>query len=240
MLLNQAKKGSRRRAGGQATQASGPGAGGRKLYSVAAWLSGRAFAGGFDLAGSAYELTFAPARAASAGNELQLRGRLTVTGPRGRARTRDDLLITLDSIQGGIGAPPARRQAIATGAQTGGNTATSQQKQQVAGENEKRAGDKEEEKTQARSSGLPSTESTGPTSFTGVMYFHFEPLDGRALGVPADLGRVQLNLRLAPLDATARALHTLYTAAVDALQGEQPDGNQAAAIIGEINRLLES
>jgi len=240
MLFNQAKKGARRRAGGRALEASERGAKGRKLFSVPAWLSERAFAGSFDLAGSTYGLTFAPARAGSSGNELQLRGRLAVTDPRGRARARDGVLVTLDSIQGGIGAPPVRRRAIATGAQTGGNTATSQQKQQVAGENEKRAGEKEEEKTRAVSGGLPVTESTGPTSFTGVMYFHFEPLDGRALGVPADLGRVQLNLRLAPLDATARELHTLYTDAVDALQGEQPDDDRAAAVIREINRLLES
>jgi hypothetical protein len=147
------------------------------------------------------------------------------------------VLVTLASIQGGIGAPPVRRQVIAAGAQTG-NIATSQQKQQVAGENEKRAGQKAEETSQSKTSSLPVTESTGPTSFTGVMYFHLEPLNGSALGVPADFSRVQLNLRLAPLDDTSRALHSLFTAVVDALQGEQADANQATAIIRELNQIL--
>jgi hypothetical protein len=236
--LNQAKKTGNRRAGGQAPQASGRGARSRKLYSVPVWMNERAFDGSFDLSGSTYKLTFAPARAETASGELRLRGRLTVIDPRGRSRSRDAVLITLASVQGGIGAQPARRQAIATGAQTG-NQATSQQKQQVAGENEKRAGQKQEETARTKASGLPLTESTGPTSFTGVIYFHCEPLDGRALGVPADLGRVQLNLRLAPLDSTARALHSLYTDAVDALQGERADQEQAAAIIRELNQILE-
>lgn len=225
-LASQAKKRNDRRASS------------RKLYSVPGWMNERAFAGSFDLAGSTYKLTFAPARAESANNELQLRGRLTVTDPRGRSRSRDAVRITLAGIQGGIGAQPARRQAIATGAPTG-NQATSQQKQQVAGENEKRAGQKEEEIAPKRASGLPPTESTGPTSFAGVIYFHCEPLDGRALGVPADLGRLQLNLRLAPLDPAARTLHSLYTDAVDALQGERADEAQAEAIIRELNQFLE-
>ena len=234
MIFNQAKKRGGK-PGAQASRASGR----RKLHSIPVWLSERAFVGSFDLAGSNYRITFAPAEASSANEELQLRGRLTVTDPRGRSRVQDSVRITLDSIQGGIGAPPLRRQAIATGAQAG-QTATSQQKQQVAGENEKRAGEKQEEKTEAKSHGLPLTESTGPSSFTGVMYFHFEPLDGRALGVAADLGRVQLNLRLAPLDPDARTMHSLYTAAVDALQGEHADRGQAAAIIRELNQLFES
>ena len=239
MLFNQAKKRSNRRASGQASPASGPGARGRKLYSVPAWMNARAFEGGFDLAGSTYKLAFAPSEAGASGDGLQLRGRLTVTGPRGRARLQHSVKITLDSIQGGIGAPPLRRRAVSPGAQTG-NEATSQQKQQAAGENEKRSGEKQEARAEARPRGLPVTESTGPASFTGVMYFHFEPLDGRALGVPADLGRVQLNLRLAPLDETARVLHGLYAAAVDALQGEQADAAQASEIIRELNQLLGS
>ncbi|HVG22280.1 MAG TPA: hypothetical protein VNI02_24800 [Blastocatellia bacterium] len=239
MSFNQAKKRGGQRANKQAARAEARGAGSRKLYSVPAWLNGRTFVGGFDLAGTSYKLTFAPSHAEAVSKDLQLRGRLTVADARGRQRVRDSVRITLASIQGGIGPPPIRRQVIAAGAQTG-NIATSQQKQQVAGENEKRAGQKAEETSQPKASELPVTESTGPKSFTGVMYFHFEPLDGKALGVPADLGRVQMNLRLAPHDDTARALHSLYTAAVDALQGEQADAEQAAAIIRELNQLLSS
>lgn len=209
----------------------------RKLYSVPLWLNERTFAGSFDLAGTSYKLIFAPSQAEAASADLQLRGRLTVTDPRGRARTRDSVRVRLAGIQGGIGSPPVRRQVIAAGAQTG-NIATSQQKQQVAGENEKRAAQKPDETSQPKTGNLPVTESTGPTSFTGVIYFHLEPLDGRSLGVPADLSRVQLNLRLAPLDDTARTLHALYTAAVDALQGEQADAGLAEAIIRELNQVL--
>jgi hypothetical protein len=239
MVFNQAKKKGRRQANEQPDHAGVRGPNARKLHSVPAWLNGRTFAGGFDMAGAGYKLTFAPSHAEAAGKDLRLRGRLTVTDPRGRSRARDSAQVTLAGIQGGIGAPPIRRQVIAAGAQTG-NIATSQQKQQVAGENEKRAGQKPEETTQTKGSELPVTESTGPKSFTGVMYFHLEPLDGGALGVPADLGHVQINLRLAPLDDVARALHGLYAAAVDALQGEQADADQAAAIIRELNQLLGS
>ena len=235
MLFKQAKK--KRLPGEQGVRAGARAARSRKLYSVPVWLSGRTFVGGFDLAGASYKLTFAPTQAEAASKDLQLRGRLTVTDPRGRARKREAVRITLASIQGGIGAPPVRRQVIAAGAQTG-NVATSQQKQQVAGENEKRTGQKAEETAQPKATEMPVTESTGPTSFTGVMYFHLEPLEGNALGVPADLSRVQMNLRLAPLDDTARALHSLYTAAVDALQGEQADADQVAIIIRELNQLL--
>ena len=42
-------------------------------------MSERVFAGSFDLAGSTYKLTFAPSQAGRASNELQLRGRLTVS-----------------------------------------------------------------------------------------------------------------------------------------------------------------
>jgi hypothetical protein len=70
------------------------------------------------------------------------------------------------------------------------------------------------------------------------MYFHLQPLDGRALGVAADLSRVQLNARLAPRTDTARALHTLYSAAVDAVYGDPPNEREAAAIIQELNKAL--
>jgi hypothetical protein len=87
-------------------------------------------------------------------------------------------------------------------------------------------------------SSVPVTESTGPLSFTGVMYFQFEPLEGRALGVPADLSRLQLNARLAPVDATARAIHGLYSSIVDSLYGDEPDDRAARELIGELNRTL--
>src|SRR2546422_6504791 len=63
---------------------------------------------------------------------------------------------------------------------------------------------------------LPEIESTGATSFCGVMYIHFEPLAGSALGVAADLSRVQLNARLAPVSNSERALQGAYSWIIDA------------------------
>jgi hypothetical protein len=226
MMSSQAKK--------RGEQIGGP-VGKRRLYSVPVWMEQRALTGGFDLAGASYKLTFAVTRAEVANKQLQLRGRLTVTDPRGRARSVDPAQATVAAIQGGIGSAPLRRRI--TAAQTG-NVVTAQQKQQMAGENEKRAGQKTEEPARTQSGDLPRTESTGPTSFCGVMYLHLEPLDARALGIAADLSRVQLNARFAPRDGTAKTLHGLYTSLVDAVYGEQVDEAEAAALIAEMNKVL--
>jgi hypothetical protein len=205
-----------------------------RLYSIAAWPVERAFSGSFSVGGAEYKFTYAPSRAENVNNLLELTGRLTVTDARGRARVLDSVRASLANTQGGIGSTPTRRQ-IATQAPPGAQT-TSKEKQQVAGETEKRAGEKEGEPSQAQKSSLPQTENTGPTSYCGVMYFHFEPMDARALRVPADLSKVQLNVRLAPLDDTARTLHGLYCYVVDALYGERTDERLAAAAIAELNR----
>ncbi|HWP42554.1 MAG TPA: hypothetical protein VNO14_04915 [Blastocatellia bacterium] len=91
---------------------------------------------------------------------------------------------------------------------------------------------------EAATSQLPVTDATGPLSFCGVMYFHLQPLDARALGVRADLSRVQLNARLAPTDDTARDLHGLYSMAVAALYTDPADERAASAAISEINKVL--
>jgi len=206
----------------------------KRLYSVPVWLSERSFAGGFDYASGRYALVYAPSRASTPGNELELLGRLTITDPQGRAHSRNSVRARLASIQGAIGDPPVRRRVVATGGARG-NVSTSQQKQQTAAESEK--AEQKAENRQTIASGLPVTESTGPTSFTGVMYFHLEALDGRALGVPADFSRVQLNLRLDPLDETTRTMNELYRDLIDALH-VQADPNAAAAILRELNEML--
>jgi hypothetical protein len=216
------------------SKASAGGVQRRKLYSVPVWLKDRSFAGGFDSAGGKYNLVFAPSRASAPG-ELELLGRLTITDPQGRARSRNSVRARLASIQGGIGDPPVRRRVVATGGAKG-DVSTSQQKQQTAAESEK-AGQKAEENRQPKTSDLPVTESTGPTSFTGVMYFHLESLDGKTLGVPFDFSRVQLNLRLDPRDETTRTMNELYGELVDALH-LRTDANAAAAILRELNQLL--
>ena len=210
--------------------------GGRRLYSIAAWPEQRAFVGNLSPGGTAYEFSYAPSRAEAINKLLQLTGRLTVTDMRGRARALDSVRATLANTQGGVGTGPLRRQMIASDAPIGDQT-TSQQKQQVAGEVKKQAGEKQSEQARARGS-LPVTENTGPTSYCGVLYFHFEPLDAGALGVAADLTRVQLNVRLEPLDDTASTLHGLYCVVVDALYGERADEKLAAAAISELNRVL--
>jgi len=53
------------------------------------------------------------------------------------------------------------------------------------------------------------------------MYVHFEPLGGSAFGVAADLSRVQLNARLAPLNDSERALQGAYSWIIAALYGKK-------------------
>jgi hypothetical protein len=86
---------------------------------------------------------------------------------------------------------------------------------------------------------LPKTDNTGPTAFVGVMYLHFEPLDGARFGVPADLSRVQLNARLWSTDDLARNLQDVYSQLVEALYGEPPNNENARALLAELNRLLK-
>jgi hypothetical protein len=207
----------------------------RRLYSIAAWPEQRAFAGNLALGGTDYKFSYAPSRAAAINKLLQLTGRLTVTDARGRARALNSVRAILANSQGGVGTGPLRRQMIASAPI--GDQITSQQKQQIAGETEKQAGEKQGEQARARAS-MPVTENTGPTSYCGVLYFHFEPLDAQTLGVKADLTRVQLNVRLEPLDDTARTLHGLYCYVVDALYGERADEKLAAAAISELNRVF--
>jgi len=209
-------------------------AGARRIYSIAAWPKQRSFDGGLKLGGRDYEFSYTPTRAEAVKNLLQLTGRLAVVDSRGRVRTLDAVRATLANTQGGVGTAPIRRQIIATEAPIGAQI-TSQQKQQVAGETEKQPAARQNE--QARGS-LPVTENTGPTSYCGVLYFHFAPLDSAALGVQADLSRVQLNVRLETRDDTARTLHGLYCYVVDALYSQRADEKLAAAAIKELNRIF--
>ncbi|HSE98456.1 MAG TPA: hypothetical protein VLD57_09355 [Blastocatellia bacterium] len=183
-----------------------------KLHSVPALLKERRFEGDFELRGAKHKLVYAPSRAEISGGKLRLRGKLAVTDARGRTRSLDDVSAVLASTQGGIGGGPPRRIIE-------GFNLPSESVQQPGGP-------------------LPITESAGPLSFCGVMYFHFEPLDARALGVAADLSRVQLNARLAPVDATARDLHGLYSLTVDTLYVDKPDERSAGVLINEINKAL--
>jgi hypothetical protein len=210
-----------------------PGRAGKPVHSIAALLKQKSFEGSFEARGSHYEFTYLPARAEIAEGKLHLQGALSIKDARGRTRLLDRVRAVLVSTQGGLGAAPIRRQILSGGAQTG-NVATGQQQQQVAGEPARNPG----EPAQASRGGLPVVDSTGPLSFCGVLYFRFEPIDGRALGVGADLSRVQLNARLAPTDDKARELHGLYSLLVEALYGQTVDEKLGAAAVAEINKAL--
>ena len=232
IFSNRTQKRSKQRRSARSAQT-----GARQLYSIAAWPEQRAFAGNLSLGGTEYRFSYAPSRAEAINRLLQLTGRLTITDAGGRTRALNSVRAILAGTQGGVGTGPLRRQMIASDAPIG-DQSTSQQKQQIAGETEKPAA-AEKRIEQARSTGsLPVTENTGTTSYCGVLYFHFAPLDARALGVTANLTKVQLNVRLAPKDETAETLHGLYCNVVDALYGEQSDEKLAAAAIRELNRVF--
>ncbi len=184
-----------------------------RLHSIAGLLKERSFTGSFEAGGARFGFTYLPLKASIGGQKLILEGRLTVTDARGTQRVRERVQALLAAAQGGLGGAPARPQISA------------------------RVGSVREPAA-ASPSGLPQTESTGPLSFTGAMYFLLEPLEGRALGVNSDLTRVQLNARLAPTDSTARSLQGIYGAIVDALYSENVDSASAQAYVSELNRLL--
>jgi len=229
--MSQAKKARSGRAGNSGVR------GGLKIHSVPALLVERRFRGSFDVQGARYQLDYAPRHAEVVGGKLQLVGRLTLSGPQGQSRSREAVRATLEGTQGGVGAAPIRRQLLAAGAQTG-TVATAEQKQQLASENDKPNEKPPDSPAKASARALPVSESAGRESFCGVMYFRFEPLDGRSLNVNADLSGVQLNARLAPTDDAAHTLQDLYTAAVEALYGEPVNEPLATAAVSEINKLL--
>ena len=182
-----------------------------RIHSMAALLRERHFSGSFDVAGASYRFTYAPSKAELAEGRLQLKGRLTITDPQGRARMRDPVKALLASTQGGIGRAPARPS--------------------IPGVEKREAG-------QSQATELPAIESTGPLSFCGVIYFRLEPINGRSLGVPADLSRVQLNARLTPTEETGRKLHGFYSFLVEAIYGSEADHKTAETIIEELNKFL--
>lgn len=201
-----------------------------RLYSIAGSLEGRVFRGSFDAAGASYQFVYAPARAVVAGGKFHLDGRLLVKDSSGRERVRQSVRAHLAGTQGGIGTAPVRSQILVGGVTTS-TASTSNQQQQIAGER------RSEPVATAAARRLPETDSTGPLSFCGVLYFHLDPIDGASLAVPADLSRVQLNARLAPTDDRGRALHSLYSWLVEALK-QNADRRVIDTVTAELNRLL--
>ena len=71
------------------------------------------------------------------------------------------------------------------------------------------------------------------------MYLKLEPLDGGALGVSANLGNVQMNVRFAPTNDRERELHGVYSSLIDAVFSAPSDEPAAAALVRELNGLLQ-
>ena len=197
--------------GGQRQASAKPGTkGAAKVHSIAAMLHGRTFSGRFEIGSARYLFTYSPETAAIAAGKLQLTGNLIVTDERPNARLT----------------PRDARSVRATLLATQGGIGTAPPRQKLPAEISTARPD------------LPIVESTGSLSFSGVLYFKLSPLDGRALGVPADLREVQLNVRLAPLSDEERKLQGSFSSIVDALYGDQADRSLADTSTAELNKLL--
>lgn len=188
------------------------GAKARKLHSIAAVMRGQSFAGNFEAGGVPYSFTYDPRKSSLIGRRLQLNGALTVFDARPNARVPPHSLSNM--------------RATLVGAQGGIGTAP-QRKKMPADFSPVRPD-------------LPIVESTGALSFCGALYFKLSPLDGRALGVPAVLSPLQLNVRLAPLNDAERNLQGVFSSIVDALFGKQLDIRAASAHVRDLNKILAS
>jgi hypothetical protein len=183
-----------------------------KLHSIAAMLRGRTFAGYFNVGGGYhnYYFRYSPSKAAVAGGKLEIIGGLYLAG------AGSNFLLP----------PHELRDVRATLVATQGGIGNAPPRKKLPAEISTPRPD------------LPIIESTGALSFCGVLYFKLAPLDGRALGVPADMRQVQLNVRLAPVSDTERGLQGEFSSIVDALYGERIDRPLAEASVSELNKLL--
>jgi hypothetical protein len=213
----------------------------RPLRSVHGLLRGRVVEGSFEAKDQAYDFRFAPASAAVANSALVLKGRLSIHSPASSMRAVDQVAARLIAQQGGVGASPVRRQLLTGTAQTS-QTATAEQKleQEKGPETDLQPGLHPFDAPRMDELGRPTVDSSGPFSFAGVLYFQFAPLDARALGVPLDLNKVQLNLRLAPIDNVARDLQNIFSDIADALLAEVKDERAATGYVKDLNRIFKS
>jgi hypothetical protein len=195
---------------GQKQATAKTGAKAATLHSIAAIMRERSFAGRFDVAGVSYRFTYSPAKAAVADGKLQLTGGLSVVGERPNVRV----------------SPRELRDVRATLVAAQGGIGTAPPRKRLPADISPARPD------------LPVVESTGSLSFCGVLYFKLMPLDGRDLGVPADMRQLQLNVRLAPVNDAERGLQGALSSIVDALYGKQVNGDAAEGAVSELNKLL--
>jgi len=152
--------------------------------------------------------------------KLNLLGDLSVVDQQKKKQVRKNTRLVLQSTQGGLGGVPTPRVSLPASAQ-----AAAARRNQTSTSS---AGDRP----------LPVTDSTGLTSFVGVMYLRFEPLAGPQLGVPADLSHLQFNARLYTANGTEETLHYLYSQITDALYGASPDPASANVFVKDLNQVL--
>ncbi|MGE0127080.1 MAG: hypothetical protein AB7U82_03155 [Blastocatellales bacterium] len=188
-------------------------ASGIKLHSIHALPSGREFTGKIEIVRGSYQFTFTPKSAASVDGKLVLTGAVRVKSPGGQQRTADRVTATLLATQGSITSPPPMPRQFAESLRP---------------------------PLPAPNSSLPLTDWTGHQGSVAVMYLKLSPLNGRALGVPADLSSVQINARLYSTSEVERDLHWLYSALAEAMSGERPNEQLAADYLGAINRILKA
>lgn len=193
----------------------------RKLHTITGLSKEREFAGSFELGNAAYKFSYAPAKGELRDGKFYLVGRLSVTARRGRTLYRDGVRAVYAGIQGGLGTGPARPLTGAGVAEFEKRRTASTDPAPVQGQRP-----------------IPAIDSTDARAFAGVMYLTFGPIEGRALGVPADMSRVQLNARFYVIDDTARALHGIYCSIVDSIEGPLADRAVASALVEELNRKL--
>ena len=190
-----------------------PAATARKLHSVHALLRERAFVGDIESGQSTFGFTFAPNAAVVVDGNLELTGTITIKTPLGKINRSENVKATLAAIQGAMGSATRPREFQIITASPFPNELNDDK---------------------------PLTEYTGARSAIGVAYWHLSPLDGRKLGVPYDLSRLQLNGRLAVIDERARDLQWLLTQIHAALAGEKPDAQLAEPYVMELNRVLKA
>ncbi len=87
-------------------------------------------------------------------------------------------------------------------------------------------------------SGLPITEFTGTRGFVGTMFLHLSPINSDALGLKIDMKKVQLNVRLFPVNDVERELQVLFSDVAAAVYGKDVDASAAESHIAEINKII--
>lgn len=186
---------------------------GHKLHSIHVLPQGPEFTGKIGVGRGSYQFTFTPKTVASVNGKLVLTGSVKVKTPAGRQSAAESVTATLLATQGSITAPSPMPRDLAPSLRP---------------------------PQPAISESAPITDWTGHQGSVAVMYLKLSPLDGRALGVPVDLGSMQLNARIYPTSEIERNLHWLYSALVEAMGGESRDERRAAGYLAEINRILKA